>query len=383
MNIRTVSICMILLAIASCSGERYVEVIDGEPVIDTAALGRSKGEAFDFEAMLESFQVNGGIYTMTYQGDFDKMAEMHHGQIMMMLEAKEREAKEREAKDSLHCSMYSYYDDGGGALFGRNFDNVIDKSRKLLVGYFFPDDGYASIAFVPLMELGFTPEKEFDPGDMQNVRMLLNGPVISIEGMNEKGVAVGLASIGRRKVEQLDCRSPRYFILIIREILDHAGDVDEAVSIVSKYNVFDNGRDIITHHIFIAGPDGRSIVLEWKDGRMHVVGNEDNSQVVTNVGLTGTSDIECRKNCKRYCSIDDDIRDHSGPMTWQYGMDMLRGARQKNVKYYLDGKRRGVSTHWSAVFDLANREVYICTELDYSTVYRFELKSRAEYLRRN
>ncbi len=375
MNIRKLAVCLILLSVTSCSGERYVEVIDVEPVIDKSALDRTEGEALDFEAMLESFQVNGRIYTMTYQGDFDRMAGMQHGQIMLMLEA-----RERAESDSLHCSMYSYYDDGGGALFGRNFDNVMDKSRELLVGYFFPDNGYASIAFVPIMELGFTPEKEFDPYDTQDVRMLLNGPVISIEGMNEKGVAVGLASINRRKVEQLSCNSPRYLILIIREILDHAGDVDEAVRIVSKYNVFDNGRDIITHHIFIAGPDGRSVVLEWKDGRMHVVGNGDDSQVVTNVALTGTSDIERRKNCSRYCSIDDDIRDHSGPMTWQYGMDMLRGASQKNVSYYLDGRKQRVSTHWSAVFDLAKREVYICTELDYSTVYRFELKSRAAYM---
>ena len=378
MKIRNITVGLILIALASCSGERYVEVIDVEPVIDASALDRSKGDPFDFEAILESFQVNGGIYTMTYHGDFDQMTEMHHGQIMMMLEA-----RDRAEKDSLHCSMYSYYDGEGGALFGRNFDNVMDRSRELTVGYFFPDDGYASIAFVPMMEFGFTPEKKFDPEDQQHVRLLLNGPVISIEGMNEKGVAVALASIERRKVEQLDCRDSRYFILIIREILDHAGSVDEAIAIVSKYNVFDNGRDIMTHHIFMAGPDGRSAVLEWKDGIMHVITSEGSSQVVTNYGLVGTAEIECRKNCKRYCSIDDDIRKNSGPMTWQYGMDMLREASQKNVTYNLDGQKKKVSTHWSAVFDLENLEVYICTELDYSRVYRFTLKNRAEYMERN
>ena len=70
-------------------------------------------------------------------------------------------------------------------------------------------------------------------------------------------------------------------------------------------------------------------------------------------------------------------------MTWQYGMDMLRDASQKKVTYNLDGQKKRVSTHWSAVFDLENREVYICSELDYSTVYRFALKSRAEYMGRN
>jgi hypothetical protein len=238
MRTRTITVCLALLAALSCSGERYVEVIDVEPVIDSAALARSKGDTIDFESILGSFQAAGDLYTMTYHGDFDKMVEMHQGQIMMMLEA-----REQRAHDSLHCSMFSYYDDEGGALFGRNFDNVTDRSGDLLVGYFFPDEGYASIAFVPLMEFGFTPEEPFESGDTRNVRMLLNGPVVSIEGMNEKGVAVALASIDRRKVEQLDCRSPRYLILLIREILDHAADVDEAVAIASKYNVFDNGRD--------------------------------------------------------------------------------------------------------------------------------------------
>jgi hypothetical protein len=116
---------------------------------------------------------------------------------------------------------------------------------------------------------------------------------------------------------------------------------------------------------------------------MHIIGIEDNKQVVTNLGFVGTADIERRKNCGRYCSIDDDIRDFEGAMDWRYGMDVLYGARQKDVSYHLDGERRKVSTRWSALFDLAGREVYICRMLDYGTVYRFRLKSRGEYMEKD
>ena len=66
MKTRTVSICLLLLAVASCSGERYVEVIDVEPVIVRGALDRTKGDDFDFESIFESFQARQLILMHTY-----------------------------------------------------------------------------------------------------------------------------------------------------------------------------------------------------------------------------------------------------------------------------------------------------------------------------
>lgn len=347
---------------ASCEApERYTTVVDVEPIVDYEVMGQS-GDP-NFPVMLASYQNHGPVHAMSYYGDFDEFVEQHHQQLLEYL------SKPQAALEQRHdCSMFQYHHDAESSIVGRNFDNVF---TDLLVGWFFPQRGYASIAFVPLFELGFNKENRFDLENPQHRQVLLNAPIVSIEGVNEHGVTVTLASLDRRKVKQMPDREPRFLIHLVREILDHAATVEEAVGIASRYNVFDNGREVISHHIFVAGPRSGSVVLEWKDGQMHVVPDGDHWQIVTNSELLAVSEQQRRRNCSRYETIYEQLSEQIGALPWTSGMDALARAAQDNRVYVLDGERRRISTQWSAIFDLQAKEVRVCLHRDFSKVYRF------------
>lgn len=269
--------------------------------------------------------------------------------------------------------MFEYRTGRESGLVGRNFDN---RDSQVLAGWFFPAAGYASVALLPLADLGYTPAEPFDPAVEQHRKTLLYAPVMAIEGMNEMGVTVTLASLKRRAVTQDPARESRFLIHLVREILDQAGSVHEAVSIAEKYNVFDNGREVVSHHIFLADPHSGSAVLEWRDGVMYLVKDPGNWQVVTNSDMFEVPLAQRRHACDRYDRLCRAMIRQEETMTWQEAMDALADAKQKNRTYVIDGQKLKVSTQWSAVFDTGKREIYLALAGDYRKVYRLAVGAK-------
>jgi len=139
--------------------------------------------------------------------------------------------------------------------------------------------------------------------------------------------------------------------------------------------VFDNGREIITHHIFIADPGG-SAVLEWQNGEMEVVRDPGTWQAVTNSPLYEVGDKRRRSNCRRYGSLAGTLARADGAMDWRQGMDALAKTVQRNRDYNIDGQNLRVSTQWSAVFDLEQMAAYVCLGGDFSKAYRLDFPPR-------
>jgi choloylglycine hydrolase len=299
---------------------------------------------------------------MTYNGSFDAIMEGQHRQILNLYKAFPEGIERKRG-----CSMYRY-GVGSGGMVGRNFDNVFS---ELLVAYYYPSDGYASLGFVPLTEIGFNDDNRFDAENPSHRRALFIGPAVTIEGINEKGVTVTLASLDKQKVRQDPDRKPRFLIHLVREILDHAASLDEAIAIAGKYNVFDNGREIISHHIFVADPGG-SAVLEWRDGEMEVVRDQGDWQVVTNSPLFEVGDKRRRKACPRYGSLARTLSGAGDTFTWSQGMDTLTKTVQRNRHYNLDGENLRISTQWSTVFDLEQLTAYVCLGGDFAKVYKLD-----------
>jgi choloylglycine hydrolase len=356
-------VCLCCLP-AGCAEDRYQETIAARPVLDAAAI--TSGQPTDYDAVLASYQNVGDLHIITYNGSFDAMVEGQHRQLLELYRAFPEGLERRTG-----CSMFRYGASPGG-LVGRNFDN---KYSELLVGYFYPPDGYASLGLVALMHLGYNEDKPFDPDNVSNRRSLFMAPPLTIEGLNEKGVTVTLASLDKREVWQDPERESRYLIHLVREILDHAANLDEAVAIAAKYNVFDNGLEVISHHIFVADPEG-SVVLEWRNGFMEVVRDPGDWQVVTNSPLVGVEDERRRKGCPRYDSLAGSMSRAAGAMDWRQGMDALAATAQRNRRYNLEGQDMLVSTQWSAVFHLEQMAAYVCLSGDYSKVYRLEFPPR-------
>ncbi len=356
----------LLLFLGACdSGSRYTEIIEVTPILDKSAIANPARASRDRNAtILASFQTVGDLQTMTYFGDFDQVIDFQHHQLMQKFSSS---GTSDGAGNRRACSMFAQRTGRDTGLVGRNFDN---RETEVLVGWFYPTGGYASVALLPLADLGYTPDDPFDDTSEQNRKTLLYAPVMAIEGMNEKGVTVTLASLDRREVTQDPTRDSRFLIHLVREILDRAASVNEAVSIAEKYNVFDNGAAVISHHIFLTDPHAGSAVLEWRDGMMHLVKDTGDWQVVTNSAMFETSQEERRRECGRYNSLAKTMDGLDGPLTWQQAMDALAAAKQKNKTYVIDGQKLKVSTQWSAVFDSGSREMYLALGGNYQTIYR-------------
>jgi hypothetical protein len=363
---RTVVVLALMLLAGCDTGPRYGEIITVTPQFDPAIIAAPPRDSRERnKAMLATFQVHDDLQAMTFFGDFDQAVQFQQHQLMQQFNTTGGGAQRG-------CSMFEHRTGRESGLVGRNFDN---RDSQVLVGWFYPSGGYASVALLPLADLGYTPDEPFDPTNEQHRKTLLYAPVMAIEGMNEKGVTVTLASLERRPVHQVPEREPRFLIHLVRDILDHAGSVHEAVTIAENYNVFDNGRDIISHHIFLADPHAGSAVLEWRDGVMHLVKDPGDWQVVTNSDMFEVPLEQRRRSCDRYAKLVKAMDRQDESMTWQQAMDALASAEQKNRTYHIDGQTLKVSTQWSAVFDTGRREVYLTLAGDYRKVYRFAVTS--------
>ena len=316
--------------------------------------------------MLDSYQRQGHLHTITLCGDFQVLREVEHWGIMQELDRREALKPGRRAG----CSMFQHRSADGHRLVGRNFDH---KSSEMLVAWCYPDSGFASLGFVPLNQWGFTPARPFNAEKPDHRRMLLRAPTAVIEGVNERGVCVTLASLGSQEVIPDPAKKPRFLIHLVREILDHAGDLEQAIALAESYNVFDNGRDLISHHIFLADPDHGSAVLEWHAGRMAVLRSGRRPQVVTNSPVWGQDPGALSRACPRFSDLWDTLRDEEPLANGQAALAALREVAQHNKRYVIRGETWRVSTQWSAVFDLTQRQALVCVDRDYGTIYRLEV----------
>jgi len=84
----------------------------------------------------------------------------------------------------------------------------------------------------------------------------------------------------------------------LREILDHAATLEEAVDIVQHRDVFDQDVHTLSHHILIADAAGRSAIAEYTDGGWRIMENEKPWQIVTNTRLYGMTEEWMRSRCR-------------------------------------------------------------------------------------
>ena len=96
-------------------------------------------------------------------------------------------------------------------------------------------------------------------------RALLDAPNWPFDGMNEAGVAVGMAAVPQAD-ERHDPGKPAIDSLrVMRLILDRAGNVDEAIAILTQHNIAWEGGPPL--HYLVADRSGRAALVEFHGGR--------------------------------------------------------------------------------------------------------------------
>lgn len=97
--------------------------------------------------------------------------------------------------------------------------------------------------------------------------MMLSAPYLACEGMNEKGVFIGIEELETEAVHQDNGKTDLLF-LAVRAMLDKCATVDECISLLENYDIhtqFDT-----PYHLLISDTNGDSVVVEWTENQMNI-----------------------------------------------------------------------------------------------------------------
>jgi choloylglycine hydrolase len=341
-----------LISLSACS-DGVGGLVD-EPTVLDIEFNNITSTAPDSIKTLESLKREGDLFVLTYYGDYsDRLEELNdsiveHG-ISSVIPA---------GAYGHECSMFSGLGDPELPVLGRNLDN--NDARAVLVGLYTPSDAYASVTVSNMYDMGFGRYDDPTLLPISDRLRLLNSALFVTDGINECGVSIALASVDAETIRRDANKKLVTISYIMREVLDHAGDLNEAIAIVRNHDVFDQNVNTISHHLLIADAAGHSAVTEYVEGEWKTIRNDRPWQVATNTRLYNMSRDWVRDECDRYRVADDYLDDAGGTVTWQEGMSVLSLMSVSE-------------TQWSTVYDMTNRDAYLCLYRGCESVFRIGL----------
>ncbi len=327
------SLLFLVLFACSCKDHGPVSSSGGDDERTLQSLARANSHPF---------------YTMKFYGDygFAQHVGLAKGEPVSSV------GFVKNTDSSWGCTCFVAYGSSSNPQFGRNFD-WHDCIPILL--FTNPPNGYASLSMVDIEYLGYNRSNL--PDDEANRAALLRAPWYPFDGMNEKGVTVGMMAIPAAQAPY----DPRKISLgeleAIRLVLDFASSTDEAIALLGKYNIPMEDPPI---HYLIADPSGRSAVVEFINGTMSVLRNGEPWHVSTNFIITG-SGAPANSSCWRYNTAYSELRAASGAITSDGALDLLRKVSQP-------------STIWSIVYELGTGTAHVATDRWYDSALQFVLK---------
>ena len=337
---KIISIALILGLLVGCSTPAIAPTpvpLTSTPTTVPTTEPRADGLSDEEAATLSSLkQVDDyPLYTMHYYGAYDQRLS----------------STETASSPAWACSLFAALGDADnafGMLYGRNFDWEYSPAVLLFTD---PPDGYASVSMVDIDYLGYGEEKAFGLTDLPLSERsgLLDAPYLPFDGMNEAGLAVGMAAVSPGGMEHDPEKETIDSLLVIREILDRAATVDEAIAILESYNI-DWGSGPPLHYL-IAEKSGKSALVEFSQGEMAVIPNRDPWQTATNflVSETGAS---AEGSCWRYDLILEQLREGNGQLNPGQALNLLGEVAQE-------------STQWSVVYGISAGEVRVVMDISH------------------
>lgn len=255
----------------------------------------------------------------------------------------------------LGCSTFAARTPEGDAIFGRNFDMYYSPALFVRTA---PDDGYKSISMVNLAYIGFGEEKL--PTNFANSFMALAAPYVPLDGVNEKGLAVGVLLIDTEPTNQQTDKVDITTTTAIRLLLDKAATVDEALALLGQYDMHASANSC--YHFQIADAQGNAVVVEYIGDEMNVI----DSPMATNFLLT-PGDWDFGGGQDRFAILENTLTEQNFVLTPAQGMDLLQAVSQPPR----EGKR--TTTQWSCVYNQTRGTVDIAVGMDYGNLYTYAI----------
>lgn len=246
---------------------------------------------------------------------------------------------------SFGCSALQIQTTDGKWLTGRNYDFKRDTSMMLVRCK--PKDGYESIAFAALDNIGVTDPTSSIKGRMAS----LVAPFICLDGINSKGVTVSVLTLDSEPTVQNTGKPKLSTSLVMRLVLDRAATTDEAVELLGQYDMLAlMGRD---YHFFVSDASGKAVAVEYDCNTPERTMTVTPINVITNFYVMYGQDVRLSKDAEkyghgydRYETILDILCREDGTYNRETAWECLREASQ------LPNPEKVTSnTQWSVVYD--------------------------------
>ena len=231
------------------------------------------------QAALSVQKLDGGLWSMEYRGDYgfdDFLAQggaISDAQMGDYLAAYLSHGfwkpDTSTAGGKYGCSTLAVKSPDGTPLFGRNFDWQ-DCDTMLI--HTVPKNGYASVSTCCLNFQGFGENWKPD-GSLGDKFISLAAVYVPLDGMNEKGLCVADLMVSHGQAVDQDTGKPDLTTTsAIRLLLDKAATVEEALELLSQYDMhFSIGA---AQHLSVSDATGRSVAERRDGGNRYAGGHE-------------------------------------------------------------------------------------------------------------
>ncbi len=314
-----------------------------------------------------------GLYTMNYTYDYDIDELLKNGvsnHIELILKGI-RKSFLKGNLPALGCTTFNAVTPEGNYIFARNFD-YIECDHALVWTH--PKNGYASVSSVSMLFNGY--DKDFTAENKMNRSFMMLAPYVPFDGMNEKGLSIGILELECPAVFQLTEKPNLTCTMMIRAVLDKAATVQEAIEIFRAYDL----REPLfmpnySYHYHIADASGNSVVVEYINGKMNLIypekkdGNRVDYIAAANYCLTPGADDPNGMGQERVAKVYSYLYKTSGVLSTVQAIDVLHRVSmdEDDLHGFI------CSTIWSIVYDQTELTLKLCSQNNFEKVFEFSV----------
>lgn len=338
----------------------------------------------------------GRIYEMDYTVDYklDKALNfgIHDTQTLKMFVALNLmdtiiSTKSMNISYDAGCSAFACPDKtSGDYLMGRNFDfNHKDQNSNripipVIAVHTAPADGKKSVSFVDGQFVDY--KSGFYTDGKSDLSMLMALPYLLLDGINENGFAVSVLKLDGNPTQQQETGKKKIFTTVaMRMLLDKAGTVQEALTLLDNYNMCTDNVPA-SYHFFMADAKGDYAIVEYTNpnldenpNKMEILTGNDTLRCVTNfyvapsMGETAHGMKYSSHGMERYLDLRKVLLEHNYALTPEEGMNLLKIVAQGP-----ESTRSTGFTQWSEIFNLSKKKVTMSILREWDKQFKFEVK---------
>jgi len=287
---------------------------------------------------------NNPLFKIQYSSDYKFDEYLQSGHIPF-------NTSNKSISKNYYCTCFSAFGEDN-RLFGRNYDWP-EPSTYFLV-FTDPPNGYSSVSTVDMYFFEYNHDQS--PAFSENQNALRTLPFNPFDGINEKGVAIGMNAVPEAQSPYDATKVTIGELQLIRLVLDYASSTEEAITLIQQYNIRMEEPPI---HYLIADTSGHSVIIEFVNGRIEIIDNAHSWQVTTNFVITGLENPQ-NAQCWRYKTAYETLRLNNGVLSDDEAIDLLRSVSVE-------------TTRWSTVFNIGTGQIQMAIGRNYDKLYFFSI----------